>query len=244
MITYPSDMGVADALYGQGFAGDIDHRHHGAGNLPEAQGCSDRQPLWIGVDSEGGQRGDAGTPWIRPSEVWNGEGNRNDTHDGTAEDDTLNGHGGDDILCGLDGNDILNGGGDIDMLDGGAGADRLCGGSGGDVLCGGSGKDTFVYNAVSDSKPGNSYAHDTIVDFHQGEDLIDLSAVDADGTEDGVQGFAFIGNEVFHGEAGELRYEHKDGDTLVLGDTNGDKIADFEIKLDGTISLWETDFLL
>ena len=102
-------------------------------------------------------------------------------------DDTLFGGAGNDILTGNEGNDSLDGGeGDDDLrgdhipystrtdgwddtLDGGAGNDTLTGGAGDDTMSGGTGNDTFVFGA--------DHGNDTIKDFTDGEDLIDLSAL-------------------------------------------------------------------
>ncbi len=54
--------------------------------------------------------------------------------------------------------------------------------------------------------------------------------------------FVFIGTNGFAGKAGELRYEVKNGATWVTGDTNGDKVADFTIRLAGSNTLSGTDF--
>ena len=63
--------------------------------------------------------------------------------------------------------------------------------------------------------------------------------------------FQFIGDAAFTGAAGQLRYETVDlagtaGDyTKILGDVNGDKVADFEIILLGnSATLHSTDFIL
>ena len=56
-----------------------------------------------------------------------------------------------------------------DTLDGGADGDRLDGGSGNDELMGGAGNDMFVF----DTGDGT----DTISDFTDGEDLIDLTSI-------------------------------------------------------------------
>ena len=47
-----------------------------------------------------------------------------------------------------------------------------------DVLTGGAGKDDYVFSAVFDSEVAVTL-RDTITDFTQGADLIDLSAFDA-----------------------------------------------------------------
>ena len=100
-----------------------------------------------------------------------------ETKSGTEFGDVLYGGDGEDELYGGDGSDSLYGGEGNDELYGGAGRDRLYGGDGddtieggarGDVLTGGAGDDTFVY------APGDG--RDTITDFTDGEDTIDLSA--------------------------------------------------------------------
>ncbi|MCF3932649.1 hypothetical protein L1787_04360 [Acuticoccus sp. M5D2P5] len=83
--------------------------------------------------------------------------------------DELNGNGGHDILHGDGGHDALFGGGGHDTLDGGRGNDTLDGGAGSDLLTGGRGADTFVVTHLR----GN----DTITDFVQGQDVLDMSAL-------------------------------------------------------------------
>lgn len=79
-------------------------------------------------------------------------------------------------------------------------------------------------------------ARDTIYDFSRAEkDKVDLS---------GNQAFTFIGTKEFSELAEELRYFKKGGDTFLYGDLNGDAGIDFLIRLDGTIDLRSTDFIL
>ena len=59
------------------------------------------------------------------------------------------------------------------MLDGGTDDDFVVGGEGDDTLTGGAGADVFVFVAEQGS--------DTIVDFTDGEDTIDLSALEGIG---------------------------------------------------------------
>ena len=88
--------------------------------------------------------------------------------DGSGHDDRLEGARGPDRLEGRDGDDVLEGREGDDRLAGEAGNDVLYGGPGNDTLAGGEGADTFVF------APGGG--DDTVPDFRQGEDTIDLSA--------------------------------------------------------------------
>ena len=74
------------------------------------------------------------------------------------------------------GDDRLSGGAGSDTLVGQAGDDRLAGGGGDDRLWGGGGSDVFIFWGVN--------GDDTIVDFTDGEDLIDLGAYDLSGYSD------------------------------------------------------------
>ena len=98
-------------------------------------------------------------------------GDRRDNRlDGGGGDDKLYGgpDGGDDVLAGGGGSDKLYGGKGNDTLEGGLGHDQLSGGTDNDRLDGGEGDDTFFFN------PGGE--DDTILDFGNGEDKIDLTA--------------------------------------------------------------------
>jgi Ca2+-binding RTX toxin-like protein len=160
---------------------------------------------------------------------------------GNAIDNAITGDGNDNKLYGLDGNDTLHGGIGADYLAGGNGADTLDGGTGRDTLVGGAGNDTFVF-ADGDFGGATRATADRITDFASG-DKIDLSAVDANTLVAGDQGFSFIGTGAFTHTAGELRYEQISGNTYVSGDTNGDGVADFMIKLDGLHALTGTDLV-
>lgn len=116
-------------------------------------------------------------------------GSSEDRFDGGTGDDTLRGKDGDDDLTGgggrdtirgnkgddaIDGNgsaDSIAGGWGDDNLDGGGGGDTLTGGRGDDTMTGGSGADIFVFGRTTDK--------DVITDFADGEDVIDLSRLDA-----------------------------------------------------------------
>ena len=103
----------------------------------------------------------------------------------------------------------------------------------------------FDFDATFHSGAGTAKA-DTIADFMQGFDTIDLSTIDASSVDVGNNDFTFIGDAAFGGIAGELRYDTavSPGMTVVYGDTNGDGRADMEIRLTGTITLTDLDFML
>lgn len=147
-------------------------------------------------------------------------------------------------ILGSRGNNTLNGGAGNDLLKGAAGDDKLNGGTGADKLYGGSGIDTFVFTSVLDSTV-SAAGRDTIYDFARSlGERIDLRAIDAKTDASGDQAFRFIGTKAFTKESSELRYEAKDGDTLIQGDVNGDGKADFTIALDIVTSLNGADFIL
>ncbi len=82
----------------------------------------------------------------------------------------LNGTGNelDNCLTGNSGNNILKGGNGQDILKGGDGNDILMGGKGKDQMTGGSGEDIFVFERSG---------HDTVTDFRDGEDKIDVRSL-------------------------------------------------------------------
>ena len=178
----------------------------------------------------------------------NGTGNTlANTLVGNSAANVLDGAAGDDVVQGLAGNDTLKGQAGDDRLEGGDGTDLLIGGAGRDILVGGAGADRFDLDAASDSAVGSG---DQILDFGAG-DRIDLSTIDARTGTKKNDAFQFIGTAAFTGAAGQLRYEIVDvegtaGDyTKILGDLNGDRVADFEIILLGsTGSLQSADFVL
>jgi Ca2+-binding RTX toxin-like protein len=145
--------------------------------------------------------------------------------------------------------DTLIGDGGANALSGGAGNDVLTGGLGRDTLTGGAGNDLFDFNALNESAVGAAN-RDVITDFQRGLDDIDLAGIDADSGRAGDQGFRFIGTKGFSGKAGELHYQTFDQAgtandiTVVSGDVNGDRIADFEIEIAGIVQLTSSDFLL
>jgi serralysin len=69
-----------------------------------------------------------------------------------------------------------------------------------------------------------------------------LAGIDANSKVTGDQGFSYIAAKAFTGVAGELDYLKG----ILAGDTNVDKVADFEIAITlvGGSSLVSADFVL
>ena len=151
----------------------------------------------------------------------------------------LVGKGGNDILDGLGLTDELYGAAGNDVLHGGSGDDLIVGGAGTDVLTGGTGGDIFRF-FQGDSGLGASA--DTVTDYVNWVDKIDLRDIDANSGLAGDQAFTFIGTAAFSGTAGELRYMFDGTDTWLQGDFTGDGVADFEIVFTGSLPLYTTDF--
>ena len=152
---------------------------------------------------------------------------------GNELNNSIHGNAGANVLNGADGDDALNGG---------AGADTLIGGVGRDTMTGGADNDLFKF-ADGDFGGVTRASADRIVDFASG-DKIDLSAVDADTGLASDQSFSFLGTGAFTNTAGELRFEQVAGNTYLSGDTDGDGIADFMIKLDGLHTVQAGDLVL
>ena len=214
-----------------------------------------------GADGHDTLRGEAGDDRLDGGaghDLLVGGDGRDNLHGGAAHDllqggrgnDYLYGFLGNDTLAGGDGHDTLRGEWGVDHLSGGAGNDWLLGGDAQDVLTGGSGADTFAFWNESDS---TRIARDIIRDFEQGPDRIDLAGIDArdagGGFNDRDDAFTFRGTAPFTGTAGELRYDilvigGGEAVTMVRGDTDGDRVSDFELRLDGAYLLNASDFVL
>jgi Ca2+-binding RTX toxin-like protein len=119
--------------------------------------------------------------------LYGGEGNDILISDGgTTGNDTVYGGEGNDIIgrysgANEAGNDLFYGESGNDTLNGDTGNDTLIGGAGADSLTGGSDNDFFTYISLSDS---TTTSRDTIVDFTQGDDIIDFSALNFTSIDD------------------------------------------------------------
>jgi len=125
----------------------------------------------------------------------------------------------------------------------GSGDDLIYASDVANIMDGGDGSDTFVFGSVA------SVRGDVIEGFFAGEDIIDLTAIDANTTVSGNQAFALIQGVHFSGTAAELLIrEDTDADgrdlTLIEGDVNGDGVADFQLTLMGSHELEESSFAL
>jgi len=126
-----------------------------------------------------------------------------DTIKGLGGNDKIHGNGGNDTLYGGTGNDALSGNGGNDRLYGNSGRDTLSGGSGNDTLTGGSGSDIFRFSG--------KWGADTITDFRNGIDLIDLRGTDLTFTDLRIRRFNADGD----GKADDVLIK-ADGQTIAL----------------------------
>jgi Ca2+-binding RTX toxin-like protein len=129
-----------------------------------------------------------------------------------------------------------------DTLTGDSGDNVLFGAKGRDVLAGGGGRDRFVYGSPNESTVAQP---DIIKAFVHGEDIIDLSGLDNVLTPFGgpsPPSMSFVSR--FSGVAGQVTSVVESNATMVYADLDGDKAADFAIKLTGAVQLTASDFWL
>ncbi|MDH6266927.1 Ca2+-binding RTX toxin-like protein [Rhizobium sp. SG_E_25_P2] len=120
--------------------------------------------------------------------------------------------------------DILIGNGLANTLSGLGGGDTLQGGRGQDRLSGGSGADIFVFKASGSS--AKMAAADIITDFGT-RDVLDFTAFGSDIDRD----LTFVGDKGFSGDSGEIRLRRQADVVFVEADLDGDKLADFRVRL-------------
>ncbi|MEM8570220.1 MAG: calcium-binding protein [Pseudomonadota bacterium] len=188
-------------------------------------------------------------------------GSGNDTLDGGNGADTMLGGGNGDEMSGGSGRDSVDGGGGNDSLQGGDGNDTLIGsrgddtlegGGGGDILIGGEGADVFLFTSAEDSIPGRSGrkllydeirapsdSEESTASAFDAEDIIDLSALDADQLQDDDQAFAWGG--ILNSSTrsiGTLYLRERKGETMLLANTDDDESWELKIEIeDGTREL-------
>ena len=169
--------------------------------------------------------------------VWGVNGN--DTILGGADRDVISGGSGRDVIFGGAGDDVIEGGEDGDVIVGGFGRDRLLGGGGNDTIRAGEGRDTLtggtgadVFVFVRAEEIGAGVSRDVITDFVSGEDRIDLRGM---GLTFSAQGFA-------GGGRGSVTFDA--GNRMLLVDSNGDRVADWMVELQGSAQLAARDILV
>ena len=131
------------------------------------------------------------------------------------------------------GSDHISGGNGSDVLEGGSGKDTLIGGNGDDILRGGTGNDTFVFRTAGEASASGSLI-DRITDFETGADRIDLSGFMAGGHFNGT-------GPLVAGAGPQVSYDR--ANAMLLGDVNGDGVADFRIHINGVPVVAAGDFL-
>jgi len=144
--------------------------------------------------------------FVGDDKIYGGEGN--DTIKGGKGNDIINGDNGSDVIYDEDGNDVVNGG---------EGNDVIYAGKGADIISGNQGNDIFSFESLSSS---TTQAIDTIVDFNNQEDLIDVSNI-------GIKSFD------------SLEITNNGIDTFI-----DDKNSNFIFKLSGVHVLTQDDFIM
>jgi Ca2+-binding RTX toxin-like protein len=152
---------------------------------------------------------------------------------GTINADVFIGTNFKDRYDGGQGADYISGGNGSDVLEGSSGKDTLIGGNGDDILRGGTGADLFVWKTAAEAS-GAPGLVDQITDFQTGYDKIDLSAFMGGGHFNGV-------GPLVAGDGKQVAYDK--AHSMLLGDVNGDGVADFQIYLNTAPTVVATDFI-
>ena len=154
---------------------------------------------------------------------------------------TLNGTGGIDTLFGAGGNDHLNGLGGHDRLFGENDVDTIAGGLGRDTMTGGAARDIFDFNSKTET--GKTAA--TRDRHHRFPAPRRRHRFEDDRCEWGVRPGIPLSRswpqraQHFTGAKGQIHWLQlnpagsANDKTLIEGDINGDKVADFQIELSG-----------
>jgi Ca2+-binding RTX toxin-like protein len=175
----------------------------------------------------------------QPDIIFGTEGN--DRIRGTRSDDIIHSEAGNDNIRARRGDDVIDAGEGNDIVRAGRGADTIEGGLGRDRLYAGrdTDADVFIFNSHLDSSRGGSL-RDKIFQFDSGEDVIDLSGIDANtATQEndlfGFSGYSAAANSVWLRDTGNH--------ILVRADVDGDRRYDFEVQLVRLSSMSEDDFI-
>ena len=134
---------------------------------------------------------------------------------GSALDDTIIGRSdGSDMLVGGDGNDYLQGEGGGDVVYGGLGIDLIVGQG-----------DNIIYRSIAEAAGTSLETMEYIVSFY-GNDILDLSAIDANIFEEGDQAFTIVDAADYTGAAGEMTFDFAQGAIIIrAADGSGAELA-------------------
>lgn len=162
-------------------------------------------------------------------------GSGNDTIYGGSGADTIYAGSGNDSISADDGNDIVYCGYGSNYVNLGAGNDRFYAGTGKDIVLGGPGADEFVYNSAAHIGFGS--ARDVITGFVHGTDHINLRALNTNFNADGGLTGGGIASFYYSAPAGATA-------GLLIGDADGNGVADWTLEFTGAPVVTASDFYL
>ncbi|NMG32325.1 M10 family metallopeptidase C-terminal domain-containing protein [Aromatoleum evansii] len=141
---------------------------------------------------------------------------------------------------GNDGDNVIVGNTGRNTLEGRGGDDTLIGAGGLDILTGGAGQDIFRFDTATDSGASARKA-DRITDFTIGEDLLDLSRIDANLLTAGDDAFdaTFVAAGTAFYAPGQLQF----AGGILYGNVDADAKPEFAINI-GFVALSHNDILL
>lgn len=188
-----------------------------------------------GADGADGTAGTTGTSGVPGSAGTDGA----DGTDGTGFSDGVNVD-----ASALTGHLTISGSNEADTMTLGSGGSTVYATQGSDSYILGSGTDTFVYTSATQSD-GTTYT-DRLTGFDASEDLIDVSAIDAETSTAGNDAFGAVSNGAGLSAHGiNWYYDSGSNTTLVQFDTDGNAgSAEFTLQLAGNISLGADNFVV
>ena len=159
---------------------------------------------------------------------WQGDKSFYQIRTGSNRNDQISARPRRSLIRGKNGNDTITGNRGDDLIQGGAGKDQIFPGNGKDWVNGGKGVDTIIYLDIDESpiyKPDVVKMHD--------QDIFDLSNLDGDLDQPGIQKLKWIGDQEFTGlKSGEIQ-SRTNG---FFVDMDKDKLADFAVLYDEVLS--------
>ncbi|MBO9998062.1 MAG: hypothetical protein J7641_03475 [Cyanobacteria bacterium SID2] len=150
-------------------------------------------------------------------------------------DDVIFGNEGIDVIDGGAGDDVIYGGKDDDEISGGEGDDFIYGDRGADVLSGGGGADVFLIQSINYSysvtiSPSEEEQADTIVDFEDGIDIVEIVLPPIEPSPDEIDNEPLDERDRLGIESGTGNNE---GDTLIYDSLTGEMLLVFvDVSID------------